>query len=87
MSGGHWNYVGFRLQDGLQEIASDESVQRRWPRIAGAFNRLANALYAIEHDMDWDLCSDSAIENDGAWQAEAMDRLQRSLLDPEPPIA
>lgn len=84
MSGGHWNYAGFRLQDTLQEISGDETVKQRWPEIGEAFGRLADALYDIEHAMDWDICGDSMIEDDRTWQANAMERLRVAIHDARP---
>ena len=49
MSGGHWEYVGFRLRDGLESMGGDEQLIARMPHLAKALFDLGEALYAIEH--------------------------------------
>ena len=61
MSGGHFNYAGFRIQQGLQTIANDDDVKDRWQRISAILFRLGDILYDLEHDLDWDLSGDHLI--------------------------
>lgn len=73
MSGGHWDYSGYPIQTRIEAIANDPQVRKRWPRTAAVLKALAPVLYEIEHDMDWDLSSDTLIINDsefddGAWE-------------------
>lgn len=80
MSGGHWNYAGFTIQDRLQEIAYDENVLKRWPLVAESFRRLADTIYDVEHAMDWDISGDSSIEDDAAFDKQSA-RLLRAAID------
>lgn len=75
MSGGYWNYTGFKIQQNLQSVAEDESVRERWPIISKIFSPLSDILYDIEHNMDWDLSGDSRIEED-----ESFDRAAAGLI-------
>ena len=72
MSGGHFDYVGARIRDGLEEIANNEEVQTRFPQLAIRLRDLASVLYDLEHDLDWDLSGDTGIENDAEFEAHAL---------------
>ena len=58
MSGGHWNYGGARIRDGLEAVARDDRAKERWPITCGLFGQLADVLYALEHDMDRTMSGD-----------------------------
>lgn len=75
MSGGHWNYAGPRIRDELEMIAEDSAVARRFPALAAELERLARALYRVEHDLDWDLSADSGIRDDRAFEEQALGEL------------
>ena len=34
MSGGHWDYVGFRIQDGMEDIAKDKEAKDIFSKFA-----------------------------------------------------
>ena len=68
MSAGHWQYVGASLRDELEMIGTDERARARWPRITDFCVALAPILYDAEHEMDWDLSSDTHIADDEAFQ-------------------
>ena len=72
MSGGHWNYSGYRIQDELRIIAEDEQAGSRWPRLMAAFRYLGDALYNLEREMDYDLSSDSHIDDDRVFEEQAL---------------
>ena len=72
MSGGHWNYSGFRIQDELHTIAEDPDVQERFPALSTLLLALGDAIYKIEKEIDWDLSSDSHIPDDPAFEAQAL---------------
>ena len=84
MSGGHWQYAGFRIKDEIGNIAEDESVQSRWPGTAAALANLADVLYEIEHEMDYDLSSDSAINDDAAFDFKATWAILNAVLKAAP---
>lgn len=75
MSGGHFDYVGFRLQESIQEIAKDPKVQKRWPDLAKTLDLLSQWIYDVEHAIDWDLSGDTGIADDADFEAEALERL------------
>ena len=83
MSGGHWNYSGYRIQEALASIAEDPDVIERFPRLADALDKLADTLYRIEHALDWDLSSDESIENDAEYQSKALAALRAAIGDVE----
>src|SRR3990167_2125262 len=77
MSGGHWQYSGWKLQHTLERIAGDETVKARWPRIAQLFDAMAPILFEWRHEMDWDISSDSHIGDDDGFET----RVCHSILE------
>jgi len=80
MSGGHWEYVGYRIQEDLFSISTDEIVEQRWPIIARMVNVLGEWVYDVEHDMDFDLCSDAEIPDDTAFDQQKAGKLVTELM-------
>ena len=78
MSGGHWQYVGGQIRDNLAMIAEDPDVNHRFPFLARQIGALAEVLYQIEHDLDWDLSYDTGIPDDAAWGARAVHMIRRA---------
>lgn len=83
MSGGHWNHVGFRLQDELDTIAADPYVREHWLRIALMLERLGPLLYDLEHEMDYHLSGDSHIPDGPAFEEQFIAGL-RAIADAFP---
>jgi hypothetical protein len=79
MSGGHWDYEGFKIEDVMSRVAADEAVLKRWPKIAKLFGSLGPILREAEHEMDWDLSYDQPIEDDAAFQRDILKRVKKSL--------
>lgn len=79
MSGGHWNYCGVRIRDDLENVATDEIVVARWPKLGAVLERLAVALHDVEREMDWDISCDSLIKDDAAFQRDAILKLAAAL--------
>ena len=52
-------------------------------KLAAALERLAEAIWMVEHDMDWDLSADSHIEDDAEFEEAAMDLLRAALEVPD----
>lgn len=75
MSGGHWDFGGFNMVEHLREVAQDEAVIKRFPKLSKVLDDLSDNLYQIEHDLDWDLSGDFYIENDEAWEKAALQLL------------
>lgn len=80
MSGGHWDYAGGRIAYDLEAMAEDPEVQQRWPMLARTLMQTAQWFRAVEHEMDWDLSSDSKIEDDGAFDLAAVGALLDLVL-------
>lgn len=80
VSGGHWDYLSHRIQEALEQVAADEFVKRRWPKVGTLLNELAPILAQIEHDMDWDICSDSSIPDDAKWEAERIGQILEAAM-------
>ena len=59
MSGGHWDYAGYKLLDTLNDIGHDGYARDLWPLTTAAFQALAKPLYDAEHAMDWALSGDT----------------------------
>jgi len=76
--------VGYCIKDQIEGIAEDESVLSRWPHTAAALKALSEVLYQIEHEMDWDLSSDSCIEDDAAFDAKSVGALLDAVLKAAP---
>lgn len=89
MSGGHWDYEGFKIEEIMSRIALDEKVLERWPKIAKLFGALGPLLREAEHDMDWDLSYDSPIKDDAAFEKNIIARAREALdvAGPVYPIA
>lgn len=86
MSGGHFQYSGFKIQEALDAIAEDAEVMKRFPSLVVLLSRLGETLYAMEHDLDWDLSSDSHIEDDVKYEEKViwslLDAAMRAAPDP-----
>lgn len=80
MSGGHFNYIGRELQDNLEMLGEEEDVRRRFPQLAQLLVELAPILCRIEHDIDWDLSADCAIENDADFERQSLGQLLEAVL-------
>lgn len=59
MSGGHWNYSQYKIEEMLGDVGGYGQVILSYPKTAAAFRRLSQVLGGIEHDLDWWLSGDS----------------------------
>lgn len=84
MSGGHFGYLGFKIQDALDTISTDPDVMERFPALAKILDELGPALYDIEHTIDWDFSGDSHIEDDRRWENEAIWDLLKVMMTGAP---
>ena len=83
MSGGHFDYQGFKLREILENISTDEKVASRWPMLSKALGALGPLLDDLEHEMDWDLSGDSSIEDDEAFDRKSMEQLRNAVSSKE----
>lgn len=79
MSGGRWNYAGYRIQDGLTAVALDREVERDCPVLSGVLDQLGQVLYRVEHQLDWHYSSDSRIPDMAAFEAEILEALRDAV--------
>lgn len=77
MSGGHWNYDGFRMRNHLENIGTDKEVKKRFPKLAEVLRKLAAVLGDIDHDLDWDLSGDQSISIDKKFEERVIQKLQK----------
>lgn len=72
MSGGHFDYVQSSLRDALEQIGEDAEVSQRWPALAAWCSAMAVPLYELVREIDFDLSSDTNIQNDLEFERRAI---------------
>lgn len=80
MSGGHWDYEGFRMRNHLENIGADREVKKRFPKLAKVLRELAIVLGNIDHDLDWDLSFDQTIKDDKKFEEKVIQKLQKIVI-------
>ena len=75
MSGGHFNYCQYQMEACLDEVANDEEVRRRWPRLAQRMEDLGITFGEIIHDIDWAFSGDSSIQDDHVFETESIKKI------------
>lgn len=80
MSGGHWDYEGFRMRNHLENISADREVKKRFPKLAKVLRGLAIVLGGIDHDLDWDLSFDQTIKDDKKFEERMIQKLQKVVI-------
>jgi len=76
MSGGHWDYSFCRVQNEVARVGEDPEVQARFPQLAARLRHLAEGLYAVMHDLDWDFSGDTEIQDDAQFEKDALKTLE-----------
>lgn len=79
MSGGHWDYRGFVIEELLREIGGDPQIGQRFPRLMVLLPKLGDILGTMEHDLDWDLSSDQSIKDDEAFQWKVLNDIKDAV--------
>lgn len=79
MSGGHWNFSGYAIENMLYDIGKDGAVIKRFPGLSKIFISLGEALRDIEHDLDRDLSGDSHIDDDTEFERVSINKLREIL--------
>jgi hypothetical protein len=75
MSGGRWDYSQYQMESCLYDVGHDPDIRKRFPDLAARLVDLAQVLGKVVRDLDWDLSDDSSIEDDKAFEKEALDKL------------
>lgn len=73
MSGGHFNHIQYRVEEGLNEFGRCDEVKERWPKLAKTLRSLSDGVGEVLHDIDWDLSGDSTVSHD--FEAESIRKL------------
>lgn len=63
MSGGHWNYEGFKCVEHLKNIGNDGEVIQIVPKLAQVFRDLADIVEAVDYELDKHLSGGRIIED------------------------
>lgn len=53
MSGGRWDYAGYRVRTVLDAVAGDESAQKEWPVLCKLLKDLGPMIQRVERELDW----------------------------------
>ena len=75
MSGGHWEFRQYSVKDLLLDVGNDGKLLQRMPKLCQVFRSLAVLLDDTVHDLDWDLSSDTLIEDDEEFQSQFIKKL------------
>lgn len=81
MSGGHWDYLQYKIEDAGITISSDEAVRTRWPQTGAVIRNVLLAVGKAEHDMDWDLSGDAVIRDDAEFDRQTALAIIRAGID------
>lgn len=79
MSGGHWNYNQYWMEEFLQEVGRDGNVRARFPKLAQVMDGFGRVLGEIAKDLDWDLSDDTAIQDDAQFEKDALAKIGEVL--------
>lgn len=79
MSGGHFNHCQYQVTNGLTDIANDQKIEERFPRLSAVLSDLAHELESVLHDLDWDLSGDSYIKEDAKFEQDAISALSSTI--------
>jgi hypothetical protein len=81
MSGGHWDYSQFTIEEKLREVGEDEEVAKRFPPTAKIFLEFGELLGKTVHALDWDLSGDSSVEHDELFSYDFIRKLKKIIND------
>ena len=82
MSGGHFDYVGYQIEDALRFVAAGSAED--FPAISALLMGFGSALKAIEHDLDWHYSGDTNIADTAAYDHAAIGRLLECVMKAAP---
>lgn len=80
----YWDYSGERIGMCLEQIARDEIVRERWPRLGALFLGLADGLRRAAHDMDGAISGDHCIPDDVAFEQRAVGEILEIAMKAAP---
>jgi len=79
MSGGRWGHIHYQMRRAIDEVATDPKIETRFPDLAMRLRVLAEMLFEVINDLDYDLCGDRAITDDADFQKQMIARLRAVL--------
>jgi len=79
MSGGHWDYCQYRIEEYLDRVGTDGYVIMRFPKLAQVLRDLGVQLNSIVHDLDWDISGDTIIDNDKEFEEASIKKLGETM--------
>lgn len=74
MSGGEWNYFDRRFNYELEDFCGD--IKERFPALAEELLKKGKIICEIVHDIDYDVCGDTKIENDAEFELSSLKKLR-----------
>jgi len=82
MSGGHFNYAGNKIFNGLEDIYNDDEVERVWPITCALLSELGGKLSDIEADMDYFISGDTvSVPDDEEMVGKLLDVVLKACPD------
>ncbi len=79
MSGGHWNFSEYDIENIFYCIGKDGEIIKRFPELSKVFIQLGDVLRDMKHDLDWDLSGDSHIKDDIEFEQVSINKLREIL--------
>ena len=79
MSGGHWNYVQYKIGDELRNIGGSGDVILRFPKLAQIYRDFGSLLESNIKELDWDLSGDTIIKDDLEFEKKFIEDLGKII--------
>jgi len=73
MSGGHWDHFEIRFKYELEEFC--EEIKERFPNLSKELLNKGKSICEIIHDIDYDFCGDTLINNDHDFEIGSIEKL------------
>lgn len=74
MSGGEWDYFDRRFNHELERFCND--IKKRFPDLSVELLKKGEIICNILHDIDYDVCGDTIIENDADFETDSIKKLK-----------
>lgn len=80
MSGGHFDYVQYKIQNTIEDMKRDEAVKAlNMPKLENAIEAVGSWLHGVIHDLDWDISGDASIPDNTRYEEEQIAKLKKIL--------
>lgn len=80
MSGGHLDYLAFKIRDAMETAARDGEYKKIAPLTMAVFEALAVPLSDAEHDLDWHVSGDIIIKNFSEFDRQTLGKILTELF-------